>query len=153
MLGRGLAQLPRDQIVVATKVGRYGAETFDFRQAMPGRRVWQAFLLAARPGTPPLLASSPWARQQLREAPWSACHVAAASHCGCATRGLQPPPGTGRHIDRVTSTPPRSAARVTASVRESLARLRLSYVDLIQCHDIEFTQLDQVGVRPLPSPA
>jgi aryl-alcohol dehydrogenase-like predicted oxidoreductase len=34
---------------------------------------------------------------------------------------------------------------VTASVRESLARLQLTYVDLIQCHDIEFTQLDQVG--------
>ncbi len=31
VLGRGLAQLPRDQIVVATKVGRYGANTFDFR--------------------------------------------------------------------------------------------------------------------------
>lgn len=33
VLGRGLAQLPRDQIVVATKVGRYGANTFDFRWA------------------------------------------------------------------------------------------------------------------------
>jgi hypothetical protein len=31
VLGRGLAQLPRDQIVVATKVGRYGSDTFDFR--------------------------------------------------------------------------------------------------------------------------
>lgn len=29
VLGRGLALLPRDQIVVATKVGRYS--TFDFR--------------------------------------------------------------------------------------------------------------------------
>ncbi|KAL4440572.1 hypothetical protein ABPG75_003573 [Micractinium tetrahymenae] len=74
VLGRGLALLPRDQIVVATKVGRYGADTFDF-----------------------------------------------------------------------------SAARVTASVRESLARLQLSYVDLIQCHDIEFTQLDQVVSETLPA--
>lgn len=73
MLGRGLAQLPRDQIVVATKVGRYGA-AFDF-----------------------------------------------------------------------------SAPRVAASVRESLARLGLSYVDLIQCHDIEFTQLDQVVNETLPA--
>jgi hypothetical protein len=31
VLGRGLALLPRDQIVVATKVGRYGSDTFDFR--------------------------------------------------------------------------------------------------------------------------
>lgn len=44
----------------------------------------------------------------------------------------------------------RSAARVAASVRESLARLQLSYVDLIQCHDIEFTQLDQARGRLLP---
>ena len=33
VLGRGLAQLPREQIVVATKVGRYGGGVFDFRQA------------------------------------------------------------------------------------------------------------------------
>ena len=31
VLGRGLALLPRDQIVVATKVGRYGGGVFDFR--------------------------------------------------------------------------------------------------------------------------
>lgn len=30
-------------------------------------------------------------------------------------------------------------------MRESLGRLGLDYVDLIQCHDIEFTRLDQVG--------
>lgn len=67
MLGKCLAGLPRDQIVVATKVGRYGPETFDF-----------------------------------------------------------------------------SAERVTASVHESLARLQLTYIDVIQCHDIEFGSLDQV---------
>ena len=33
VLGRGLALLPRDAIVVATKVGRYGADTFDFSAA------------------------------------------------------------------------------------------------------------------------
>lgn len=41
----------------------------------------------------------------------------------------------------------RSAERVTASIRESLARLQLDYVDLIQCHDIEFTHLDQARWR------
>jgi hypothetical protein len=30
VLGRGLRDLPRDQIVVSTKVGRYGQEAFDF---------------------------------------------------------------------------------------------------------------------------
>jgi L-galactose dehydrogenase len=30
VLGRALGRLPRDQIVVATKVGRYGPDTFDF---------------------------------------------------------------------------------------------------------------------------
>ncbi|MEW5299835.1 MAG: hypothetical protein WDW38_010829 [Sanguina aurantia] len=74
MLGKCLAGLPRDQIVVATKVGRYGAETFDF-----------------------------------------------------------------------------SAERVTASVHESLARLQLTYIDVIQCHDIEFGSLDQVLNEALPA--
>ncbi|PRW05776.1 L-galactose dehydrogenase [Chlorella sorokiniana] len=74
VLGRGLAQLLRDQIVVATKVGRYGANTFDF-----------------------------------------------------------------------------SAERVTAGIRDSLARLQLEYVDLIQCHDIEFTHLDQIVNETLPA--
>jgi hypothetical protein len=31
VLGKGLCQLPREEIVVATKVGRYGPDTFDFR--------------------------------------------------------------------------------------------------------------------------
>ena len=33
VLGRGLKDLPRDQIVVATKVGRYGQDVFDFSAA------------------------------------------------------------------------------------------------------------------------
>ncbi len=38
-----------------------------------------------------------------------------------------------------------SAERVTRSVTESLQRLQVPYLDLIQCHDIEFGSLDQVG--------
>jgi aryl-alcohol dehydrogenase-like predicted oxidoreductase len=41
-----------------------------------------------------------------------------------------------------------SAARVTRSVDESLARLGLDYVDILHCHDIEFTDLDQVPRAP-----
>lgn len=37
-----------------------------------------------------------------------------------------------------------SAERVASSVRESLARLQIPYIDIIQCHDIEFGSLDQV---------
>lgn len=37
-----------------------------------------------------------------------------------------------------------SADRVTRSIDESLARLQLDYVDILQCHDIEFGSLDQV---------
>lgn len=37
-----------------------------------------------------------------------------------------------------------SADRVTRSVTESLQRLQILYLDLIQCHDIEFGSLDQV---------
>ncbi len=44
-----------------------------------------------------------------------------------------------------------SAKRVIASVDESLTRLGLDYIDLIQCHDIEFGSLDQVVNETLPA--
>jgi L-galactose dehydrogenase len=44
-----------------------------------------------------------------------------------------------------------SPARVTRSVDESLSRLNVDYVDLIQCHDIEFVQLDQIVNETLPA--
>lgn len=40
-----------------------------------------------------------------------------------------------------------SAERVTRSIEESLERLQLDYVDILQCHDIEFGSLDQVTCR------
>ncbi len=72
MVGKALKGLPRDQVVVATKMGRYGADLFDF-----------------------------------------------------------------------------SAERVWAGVRESLERLQLSYVDILHAHDIEFRNIDQVGLGPV----
>ncbi len=36
-------------------------------------------------------------------------------------------------------------------MRESLARLRLDYIDLIQCHDVEFGDLDLVVRETLPA--
>lgn len=76
VLGRALQGLPRNKVVLSTKVGRYGPEQqhFDF-----------------------------------------------------------------------------SAARVTASVQESLQRLQTDYIDIIQCHDIEFGDLDQVVSETLPA--
>lgn len=74
VLGKALVSLPRDEYYLATKVGRYGGDIFDF-----------------------------------------------------------------------------SAARVTASVDESLARLNVDYLDLIQCHDIEFGSLDQIVSETLPA--
>lgn len=74
VLGKALKDLPRDKIIVATKVGRYGPELFDF-----------------------------------------------------------------------------SAERVTRSVAESLQRLQIPYIDLIQCHDIEFGSLDQIINETLPA--
>jgi L-galactose dehydrogenase len=44
-----------------------------------------------------------------------------------------------------------SARRVTASVDESLLRLNVEYVDLIQCHDIEYGNLDQVVSETIPA--
>jgi aryl-alcohol dehydrogenase-like predicted oxidoreductase len=44
-----------------------------------------------------------------------------------------------------------SAERVTRSVDESLQRMGLEYLDIIQCHDIEFGSLDQVVYESLPA--
>jgi aryl-alcohol dehydrogenase-like predicted oxidoreductase len=44
-----------------------------------------------------------------------------------------------------------SAERVTRSVDESLQRMGLEYLDIIQCHDIEFGSLDQVVNESLPA--
>lgn len=44
-----------------------------------------------------------------------------------------------------------SAERVTRSVDESLERLQLDYVDILQCHDIEFASLDQIVNETLPA--
>lgn len=44
-----------------------------------------------------------------------------------------------------------SADRVTRSVDESLKRLKVDYVDLIQCHDIEFADLSQIVNETLPA--
>ena len=44
-----------------------------------------------------------------------------------------------------------SSDRVTASIDESLTRLNVDYIDLIQCHDIEFGSLDQVVNETLPT--
>ena len=44
-----------------------------------------------------------------------------------------------------------SAARVRASAEESLARLGVDYVDILQCHDIEFGDLNQIVHETLPA--
>lgn len=44
-----------------------------------------------------------------------------------------------------------SAARVTRSVDESLARLGVDYVDFIQVHDMEFGHVDQIVNETIPA--
>lgn len=44
-----------------------------------------------------------------------------------------------------------SAARVQRSVDESLTRLGVEHIDLIQCHDIEFGDLDQIITETVPA--
>jgi len=44
-----------------------------------------------------------------------------------------------------------SAERVVRSVDESLARLKLSHIDLIHCHDIEFTSINKVVDETIPA--
>lgn len=43
------------------------------------------------------------------------------------------------------------AARVKRSVDESLARLHVAFIDVIQCHDIEFGSIDQIVNETLPA--
>lgn len=74
VLGEALAGIPRDRYFLATKLGRYGLNDFDF-----------------------------------------------------------------------------SAARVARSIDESLARLRLDYVDILLCHDIEFVDMEQIVSETLPA--
>ena len=74
VLGRALSSVPRENYVLATKVGRYGEDEFDF-----------------------------------------------------------------------------SASRVTRSVDESLKRLQVEYVDIIQCHDVEFGDLNQIVNETIPA--
>ena len=44
-----------------------------------------------------------------------------------------------------------SAARVTRSLDESCARLGTDHIDLLQCHDIEFADLNQIVNETLPA--
>ena len=44
-----------------------------------------------------------------------------------------------------------SAERVTSSLDESCARLGVDYIDLLQCHDIEFAEADQIVNETLPA--
>lgn len=44
-----------------------------------------------------------------------------------------------------------SAARVVRSLDESCARLGVDHIDLLQCHDIEFAQVDQIVNETLPA--
>lgn len=44
-----------------------------------------------------------------------------------------------------------SASRVVTSVNDSLTRLNVEYIDLIQCHDIEFGSLDQIVNETIPA--
>jgi L-galactose dehydrogenase len=74
VLGRALRGVERDRYILATKVGQYGSDEFDF-----------------------------------------------------------------------------SASRVTRSLDESCARLGVDYLDLLQCHDIEFADLDQIVNETLPA--
>jgi L-galactose dehydrogenase len=44
-----------------------------------------------------------------------------------------------------------SAMRVKSSLDESCARLGVDYIDLLQCHDVEFADLDQIVNETLPA--
>lgn len=74
VLGKAIKDLPRDELVISTKLGRYGADEFDF-----------------------------------------------------------------------------SAKRVASSVEQSMQRLGVEVIDILNCHDIEFVKLDQIINETLPA--
>jgi L-galactose dehydrogenase len=53
----------------------------------------------------------------------------------------------GRYGDKVFDF---SATRVARSVRESMGRLGVRHIDLIQCHDVEFGSLEQIVEETIP---
>ena len=57
----------------------------------------------------------------------------------------------GRYGEDGHNTWDYSAERVTRSVYESMERLNIDYVDLINVHDIEFSDLHQVANETLPA--
>ena len=57
----------------------------------------------------------------------------------------------GRYGEDGHNTWDYSAERVTRSVYESMERLNIDYVDLINVHDIEFSDLQQVANETLPA--
>jgi len=57
----------------------------------------------------------------------------------------------GRYGSNGTKTWDYSAARAVQSVNESLDRLNIDYIDLINCHDIEFSDPRQVINETLPA--
>jgi L-galactose dehydrogenase len=80
-------------------------------------------------------------------------HTAAETVLGKALRGIEREryvlaTKVGRYGDQVFDF---SAGAVTRSVRDSLARLGVDYVDLIQCHDVEFGALHQVASETIPA--
>ena len=57
----------------------------------------------------------------------------------------------GRYGEDGHNTWDYSAERVTRSVYESMERLNIDYIDLINVHDIEFSDLNQVAGETLPA--
>ncbi|MCD8165501.1 MAG: aldo/keto reductase [Bacteroides sp.] len=57
----------------------------------------------------------------------------------------------GRYGENGVNTWDYSAARAKSSIYESLERLNIDYVDLINVHDVEFADLDQVVNETLPA--
>ena len=57
----------------------------------------------------------------------------------------------GRYGENGVNTWDYSAKRVTARVYESMERLNIDYIDLINVHDVEFADLNQVVEETLPA--
>ncbi len=57
----------------------------------------------------------------------------------------------GRYGTSAGKTWDYSAKRAVESISESMDRLNIDYIDLINCHDIEFSNLDQIIGETLPA--
>ena len=115
-----LRSLPRDKIFVATKVGRYGADAFDFSAERVTKGVHESL-----------------ERLQVRSWPNAKCAFTVTCKSTLAHK---------KHLSQ------QDGLVNVCRLCTVFVCLQTPYIDLIQTHDIEFGDLEQVSCTSLLQP-